>query len=161
MCFRDRSKPLDKGTSTTARLIGFLHAITLPNIRQTVSDLFFVLCDEDGNVKKVHSLLNYDTNCLRLHAAEKLVTYLGYGHTAGYLHQRGLVPSLPASSSSSTSNTPHINPITGEYDKQSAEDEWNKLTDEEKEREAEKLFVLFERLNRTGVISVRPQMGGQ
>ena len=28
------------------------------------------------------------------------------------------------------------------------------MTDEEKEREAEKLFVLFERLNKTGVVSV-------
>lgn len=33
------------------------------------------------------------------------------------------------------------------------------MTDEEKEREAEKLFVLFERMQRTGVISAENPVG--
>lgn len=50
----------------------------------------------------------------------------------------------------------HINPITGQY--VSAERDQGPaladMTDEEKEREAEKLFVLFERLKKTGIIDV-------
>ncbi|KAF3211367.1 hypothetical protein TWF106_010252 [Orbilia oligospora] len=59
------------------------------------------------------------------------------------------------------SRNKRINPITGQYlDDELRDIEASGLkgledmTDEEKEREAEKLFVLFERLNRTGVINV-------
>lgn len=42
-----------------------------------------------------------------------------------------------------------INPITGTVDDRM---EPSDMTDEEKEREAEKLFVLFDRLEKTGAI---------
>lgn len=49
-----------------------------------------------------------------------------------------------------------INPITGQYvDAETQEGpSLADMTDEEKEREAERLFVLFERLKKTGVIDV-------
>lgn len=56
-----------------------------------------------------------------------------------------------ASSSSSSQRT--INPITGAYEQPSLSSE-PAMTDEEKEREAEKLFVLFDRMNRNGAMSV-------
>ena len=55
----------------------------------------------------------------------------------------------------SNSGNDNITPITGQY--RSAEDTGPSLadmTDEEKEREAEKLFVLFERLKKTGIVDV-------
>ncbi len=47
-----------------------------------------------------------------------------------------------------------INPITGQRRDMEPEDELPEMTDEEKEREAERLFVLFERLKATGVMEV-------
>lgn len=51
--------------------------------------------------------------------------------------------------------------MTGQFDPTPAElasDPINALSDSEKEREAEKLFALFDRINRTGVISVKNPM---
>lgn len=47
-----------------------------------------------------------------------------------------------------------INPITGQYLENETPSLIN-MTDEEKEREAERLFVLFERLKKTGVMDVK------
>ena len=51
-------------------------------------------------------------------------------------------------------NGQEINPITGQRRDMEPEDALPEMTDEEKEREAEKLFVLFERLKATGVMNV-------
>jgi hypothetical protein len=48
-----------------------------------------------------------------------------------------------------------INPITGQYVSQEKVPDLKDMTDEEKEREAERLFVLFERLKKTGIIDVQ------
>lgn len=53
----------------------------------------------------------------------------------------------------SSSSPRVINPITGVYE-QSGNSNENPMSDEEKEREAEKLFVLFDRMNRNGAMSV-------
>ncbi|TPX63738.1 hypothetical protein SpCBS45565_g06397 [Spizellomyces sp. 'palustris'] len=127
----DRSQPLDKGTTLTARLIRFMTSITYPNLRQAVSELFFILSDE---------------------SPETLISYIGYGHAAGFLYNRGLLPSASAP-------TEGIDPITGEFSAQKADEEWKAMSEEEKEREAEKLFVLLERLNRTGIIKAVPKLG--
>lgn len=51
--------------------------------------------------------------------------------------------------------TEEINPITGQYvSKEEKLPDLKDMTDEEKEREAERLFVLFERLKKTGIIDV-------
>ncbi len=47
-----------------------------------------------------------------------------------------------------------INPVTGQRRDMEPEDPGPAMSDEEKEREAEKLFVLFERLKATGVVNV-------
>lgn len=47
-----------------------------------------------------------------------------------------------------------INPITGQRRDMEPEDPGPEMTDEEKETEAERLFVLFERLKATGVVNV-------
>lgn len=90
--------------------------------------------------------------------ASTLAAYVGYGNVAGFLFQKGIMgaPPAPGSSTSSTSAPSEtadgmpINPITGVVQKQ--EQSGPEMTDEEKEREAEKLFVLFDRLERMGAI---------
>jgi hypothetical protein len=58
-------------------------------------------------------------------------------------------PSGNSNIPTSTSSGESINPITGTTVKPT---EGVPMTDEEKEREAEKLFVLFDRLEKTGAI---------
>ena len=54
-----------------------------------------------------------------------------------------------SNSAADTPEGPQINPITGAVEEERAEIE---MTEEEREREAERLFVLFERLERTGAV---------
>lgn len=79
---------------------------------------------------------------------------MGYGNVAGFLFHKGVF-SAPSQNDNdnvimSTSSGESINPITGTTVKPNAEGV--PMSDEEKEREAEKLFVLFDRLERTGAI---------
>lgn len=86
--------------------------------------------------------------------AQILTAQIGYGNAAGYLFNRGLLAPPPAESSgaaaASSSIAPGINPITGMVEHPRAPGP--EMTEEEKEREAEKLFVLFERLEKSGGI---------
>lgn len=59
--------------------------------------------------------------------------------------------SATSSSTSSTVENPQVNPITGTFERsRDSNPAMDEMTPEEKEREAEKLFVLFERLERSG-----------
>lgn len=85
--------------------------------------------------------------------ATTLSGYLGYGNVAGFLFQKG-VTSSPARSSTSgaptiTSTGLPINPITGTIEKKH---EPVRMTDEEMEQETERLFVLFDRLEKLGAM---------
>jgi hypothetical protein len=73
---------------------------------------------------------------------------VGYGNAVGYLVNKGIAME-PQSEEGE-----NINPITGQYVADEQEPRLEDMTDEEKEREAEKLFVLFERLKKTGIIDV-------
>jgi Guanine nucleotide exchange factor synembryn len=83
--------------------------------------------------------------------AASLCAQVGYGNVAGFLFHKGIMNS-PSAANTYNLTTPsgeHINPITGTIDE---EIEPSVMTDEEKEQEAEKLFVLFDRLEKTGAI---------
>ncbi len=126
----DRSKPLDEGSTLTNRLIQFLTCYAHENLKQLTSELSFMLCDENVNT---------------------FVAYFGYGTVAGYLFQRGIMsPTDPGSAAAK--KIVELDPITGQIKKDDDDNPLSKMTDEEKEREAERLFVLFEQLNATGVI---------
>ena len=77
---------------------------------------------------------------------------IGYGNSAGFLFNRGILSAPPTAESSGASDgvNPSVNPITGTI--QQEQDPGPEMTDEEKEREAEKLFVLFERLEKSGAM---------
>ena len=80
---------------------------------------------------------------------------IGYGNAAGYLFNRGILSAPPPSLTSGSGaadevGDPSINPITGMIQREVPQGP--EMTDEEKEREAEKLFVLFDRLEKTGAI---------
>jgi hypothetical protein len=85
-------------------------------------------------------------------SATTLSAQVGYGNVAGFLFNKGVL-SAPTQPSSATLVTPSgapINPITGTIQEPPVASD---MTDEEKEREAEKLFILFDRLEKTGALS--------
>lgn len=63
----------------------------------------------------------------------------------------------PATTSSPSTFTAEAlrNPITGIENANQAADDLNKMTEEEKEREAERLFILFDRLEKNQVICMK------
>ncbi|RIB19319.1 guanine nucleotide exchange factor [Gigaspora rosea] len=129
----DRSKPLEKGDDLSARLIRLMTSAMLPNLKDGVSELLYVICDQDVNL---------------------FIHHVGYGNAAGFLMNRNImVPPLTSSSKQKVHSDKSINPITGQYLENEAPS-LSDMTDEEKEREAERLFVLFERLKKTGVMNV-------
>ena len=88
--------------------------------------------------------------------AGTLASYVGYGNVAGFLFNKGIMSAPPPPAGSSGASAPTatpsgvpINPITGVAERPAPAIE---MTEEEKEREAEKLFVLFDRLEKSGAL---------
>lgn len=48
---RDRKKPVHQGNTLPARLIRLMTSAMVPQTREAVCELFFVLCHEDGKKK--------------------------------------------------------------------------------------------------------------
>ncbi|KAF9391754.1 hypothetical protein CPB97_005605 [Podila verticillata] len=173
----DRSQPLEKGNTFSARLIRRMTSIRFPQIRETVSQLLYIVCDED---------------------AALLTRHVGYGNAAGFLMNRNLgmpasmqgggggeeeenenenenkneneseeeVEELPSPTSEPSSSARQarrfssasaVNPITGAYypDPSAIRTAMADMTEEEKEEEAGKLLDMFDKLRRTGVMEVR------
>ena len=149
---KDRESVLGKGESLPARLLANIANPLTPNLSATVSQLLYDMSECD---------------------AHKFVDNIGYGLASGFLFQQGIAPpdlsrvqeltdddqeesrNGPASTGNLTSQRP-TNPITGQFlDAEPAVD-LSSMSDEEKEREAERLFVLFERLRRNGVMTTDP-----
>lgn len=76
---------------------------------------------------------------------------VGYGNAAGFLLTKGFSPTTPPARPNEA-NAP-INPVTG-LTSSSEPTHDQTMTDMEKEREAEKLFVLFDRLEKNPATSV-------
>ncbi|KAJ2304497.1 hypothetical protein IWW55_002402, partial [Coemansia sp. RSA 2706] len=91
------------------------------------------------------------------HDIKQFIMAVGYGNAAGYMVARNIaIPSdIIEQVKQQDDESASVDPITGRYwDQEGIDRELASMTDEEKEREAERLFVLFERLNKTGVIKV-------
>ena len=124
----EREGVLGKGESLSAKLLNNSNNPTAPALRDTVSRLLFDLSDKD---------------------ASKFVENVGYGFASGFLFQNN-VP-VPESASKVLdikrpfgSSRP-VNPITGQFMDMEKAVDMPEMTQAEKEREAERLFVLFER----------------
>lgn len=128
----DRTKSLQKGPSLSARLIRCMSCAMMPNVMTLVSKLLFIICNED---------------------AEILIKHTGLGNAAGFLTACNILVTPSIANAQQDPEPLPFNPVTGQYWDEPALD-LATMTDEEKEREAERLFVLFERLNNTGVVSV-------
>lgn len=133
----DRQQPLGRTESLSSRLLRqSTNPATAHVVRESISSLLFELSDKD---------------------ARSFVQNVGYGFASGFLFQHNVpIPenALEASGTgggessfpgASQDSYKPINPITGQTLESEPLIEEPEMTQEEKEREAERLFVLFER----------------
>jgi hypothetical protein len=130
----ERDKPLGQSETLAARLLQLTTSPGLVHLSEAVSSLLFELSDKD---------------------AQTFVRNVGYGYAAGYLMTHKIPIPESAKSATSGSDEVPINPITGQRLDKEPEIAMPAMSQQEKEREAERLFVLFERLKATGVVDVK------
>ena len=139
----ERAKPLGRSDTLSAFLLRLSTSAVAPNLRESISNMMFELSDRD---------------------ATSFVRNVGYGFASGFLMTHDMPIPENASEAWSTIGTEkkegevedlgekvtnvdgiEINPVTGQRRDMEPVDLGPEMTQEEKEREAEKLFVLFER----------------
>ncbi|OHE96711.1 guanine nucleotide exchange factor synembryn [Colletotrichum orchidophilum] len=132
---QDRKEVLGRGTSLTSRLLRNSTNPLTPHFREAISYLLFDLSDQD---------------------ASKFVENVGYGFASGFLFQKNIpIPASAAEAFSTGEEQRPVNPITGQFIDSEKNVNVPEMTEEEKEREAERLFVLFERLKKTGIVDIQ------
>ena len=131
---QDRDLPVGQSDSLSSQLLRLSTSAMAPNLREGITSLMFELSGKDAN---------------------QFVRNVGYGFAAGYLMSHDIpIPTSATEIGNDDGSDIPINPITGQrLDKEPVGEE-PEMTIEEKEREAERLFVLFERLRATGVVDV-------
>lgn len=136
----ERSQPLGRSDTFASRLLRLSTSPVAPNLRESVSGLMFELSDQNPT---------------------SFVRNVGYGFASGFLMSHDIpAPDFslkrdPLDATGDGTEDPgetlthvdgqEINPITGQRTDMEPVDTGPKMTDAEKEREAERLFVLFER----------------
>ncbi|KAL4893866.1 guanine nucleotide exchange factor [Aspergillus ambiguus] len=128
----DRSQPIGQSDTLSSKLLK-LSTAPFSFIKNAVSELLLVLSGKD---------------------AEQLTRNIGYGYASGILASRGIQLPQTAGEAVSTEHDRDVNPITGQRWDAERQDTGPPMTDEEKEREAERLFVLFERARANGILNV-------
>ncbi|KAI3365009.1 hypothetical protein L3Q82_001164 [Scortum barcoo] len=141
---RDVSQRPEEGSTVKSRLIRLMTHLDT-DLKHCAADLIFVLCKEN---------------------VSRFVKHTGYGNAAGLLATRGLLGGqgarTPSSegqySSDSDSDTEEylqvkdrINPVTGRVEAEQP-DPMEGMTEEEKEEEARRLIMLFNKLSRDSII---------
>jgi hypothetical protein len=120
----DRNEVLGQsGTLPSWLLRTSVNPVT-PQLGETISNLLYDMSDND---------------------ASKFIENVGYGYASGFLFSHDIpVPQSATEAVADGSDRP-VNPVTGQFLDSERHPEVPEMTDEEKEREAERLFVLFER----------------
>ncbi|KAL7410979.1 guanine nucleotide exchange factor [Mrakia frigida] len=144
------STPLERRPDVLGRMLRLMLSPVYPQTKIAVGEVFFVLAERN---------------------ASNMSELVGYGNAAGFLFSKGFTsvpppteePSAPkpppkpkptSSPSKSKPSAAPINPMTGLNASASTAMHDTTMTDEEKEREAERLFVLFERMEKNPAVSM-------
>ncbi|KAK7435959.1 hypothetical protein VKT23_019366 [Stygiomarasmius scandens] len=132
----DRTDPLDERKDFLGRCLRLLGSVYHTGLKSAVGEMLFAVADQD---------------------ATTMSTLFGYGHVAGFLFEKDFKSPPPSNTASSapqasSADRREVNPITGTFvtEESKAKSPGDDMTPEEKEREMEKLFVLFDRLEKTG-----------
>jgi hypothetical protein len=128
----ERTSTLEDRADTLGRCLRLLSSVYHERLKTTVGEMLYAIHESDASL---------------------LSASVGYGNVAGFLFNKGIMnaPPPPSSNVQAPAIPENLNPITGTYQRERST-ELDEMTEEEKEREAEKLFVLFERLERTGAL---------
>jgi hypothetical protein len=135
----DRSQPLGKTSSLPSRLLQLSTSAQTPALRDSISAFHFELSSKNPS---------------------QYIQNVGYGYASGFLLSKNIpmpesaLADAGVASNGEGSSVP-VNPITGQRLDKEERVEMPEMSQEEKEREAERLFVLFERLKKTGVMDVK------
>ncbi|KAJ4465223.1 guanine nucleotide exchange factor synembryn-domain-containing protein [Lentinula aciculospora] len=132
----DRAIVLGEGDSLPHRLLRMSTSTVLFPLKSLIALLFFELSD---------------------HNPDQLIRNVAFGPGSGMLFTLGLsVSGLTEAGSNSAGPWPDSNPIMGQlrHKEKPLSNSAGKMTQEEKEREAERLFVLIERMNKNGTIRI-------
>jgi hypothetical protein len=126
----DRKKVLGRGDNLPSLILKHTTNALAPEFRTAISHLLFEFSDKD---------------------ATKFVQNVGYGFASGFLFQNnvpipeGATDTFRAAAAAEGGSGRAINAVTGQFVDEETAPDVPEMTDEEKEREAERLFVLFER----------------
>jgi hypothetical protein len=123
----ERDKPLGKSDTLSSRLLNLSTSALTPNLRGSISSMLFELSGKD---------------------ASTFVQNVGYGYASGFLMSNNIAmpeDAMQAHAAAQAEQGILVNPITGQRLDREEVVESEPMTQEEKEREAERLFVLFER----------------
>jgi hypothetical protein len=124
----ERSRPLGRSDTLSARLLRLSTSALTPGLRGSISSMMFELSGKD---------------------AGKFVQNVGYGFASGFLLSNNI--QMPESALEAHAaggdggKAIPVNPITGQRLDMEEPDTGPQMSQEEKEREAERMFVLFER----------------
>lgn len=149
----DRSSALEARSDSLGRCLRLLGSVYHPRLKDSVGEMLFAMSDSNGKIAILYHG-RFFTNVVA--SASTLSALFGYGNVAGFLFHKGVMSAPaqdPGSSTASltTSSGAAIDPITGTIVQPAPS--VSDMTEEEKEREMEKLFVLFDRLEKTGTLA--------
>ncbi|KAK7967492.1 guanine nucleotide exchange factor synembryn domain-containing protein [Apiospora aurea] len=128
----DRNEVLGRSSTLPSWLLSNSTNPVTPQFREAISNLLFDMSDRD---------------------ATKFVDNVGYGFASGFLFNRNLPIPQNAQEAFANAGGREVNPITGQFLDAEKHPVVPEMAEEEKEREAERLYVLFERLRANGLIT--------
>lgn len=121
----DRMRVLGQADTLPSRLLRNWTNPLAPEFRRAIAHFYFDLSSRD---------------------AGQFVENVGYGYASGFLFENKIpVPDGVVKDGEAKEGRREVNPITGQFVEEERFPEVPEMTVEEKEREAERLFVLFER----------------
>lgn len=144
-------------------LLVLMRCTSHPNSRDTAGELLWAICNSDGGCHPSFPL----SIMAKQIVASTLTAGIGYGNAAGLLFKKGIsgVPqgkieeiSTSAQSSTTQDDRDAITALKGVDD---GVDPMEGMTEAEKEQEAERLFVLFDKLQKNPVISTQAADGSK
>lgn len=129
----DRTIPLNKQINFIGRILRLMNSVGYETLKQVCGAFLCALYGDDTDL---------------------LVSQVGYGPLAGYFLSIGKTGLNPDNKHSTPTN---VNPITGAYWSSEASEDpaASVMSDADKEKEADRLCELFDRMNRGGVMSVQ------
>lgn len=120
---RDRDKPLGQGDSLPHRMLKLSTSSLHAELRELILTVYHELAGRD---------------------ATQFVRHVGYGNAAGFLRAKG-IPFTQEDPEEAHIDHSDFDPVTGQRWSSAPQPILAEMTAEDKEREAERLFVLFQR----------------